>query len=66
MTATDHLDLTRAAWRKSTHSNNGGACIEVAATGPDLLAVRDSTDPGGPVLAFSPDQWKTFTSAVKG
>ena len=30
MTA-DNLDLSRAAWRKSTHSNNGGSCVEVAA-----------------------------------
>jgi Domain of unknown function (DUF397) len=30
MTA-DDLDLSRAEWRTSTHSNNGGQCIEVAA-----------------------------------
>jgi hypothetical protein len=30
MTA-DDLDLSRAAWRTSTYSNNGGACVEVAA-----------------------------------
>jgi len=35
--------------------------VEVA----DSLAVRDSKDPGGPVLAFGPDQWRAFTVAVK-
>ena len=34
MTAMD-LDLSRATWRKSTYSNNGGACIEVAGGMPE-------------------------------
>ena len=39
-------DLT---WRKSTYSGTaeGGACVELAARG----AVRDSKNPGGPVLS---------------
>src|SRR5258708_7820207 len=31
MAATDDQDLSRAAWRKSSYSNNGGSCVEVAA-----------------------------------
>jgi Domain of unknown function (DUF397) len=27
--------------------------------------VRDSKDPGGPVLAFTPDVWRAFTAAIK-
>ncbi len=65
MTATDDLDLSRAAWRKSTYSNNGGACLEIASCGPHVVAVRDSKDPDGPKLAFTPDQWTAFTSTVK-
>ena len=30
MAATDDLDLSRAAWRKSTYSGNGGNCVEIA------------------------------------
>lgn len=66
MTAMDDLDLSRAAWRKSTYSNNGGACVEVARGVPDVVAVRDSKDPDGPKLAFAPAEWKAFTSTVKG
>jgi Domain of unknown function (DUF397) len=65
MTA-DDLDLSRAAWRKSTHSNNGGSCVEVASCAQRVIAVRDSTDPDGPALAFTPGQWAAFTSTVKG
>ena len=58
-------DLSRAAWRKSTYSNNGGNCIEIAAR-PGAVAVRDSADPAGPALAFTPHQWTAFTSTLKG
>ena len=64
MTATD-LDLSRAAWRKSTYSNNGGNCVETA-TALGMVAVRDSADPDGPTLAFTIQKWKAFTSTVKG
>jgi hypothetical protein len=63
------VDLTDAAWRTSSHS--GGQCVEVAAiTGNQtglarLCAIRDSKDPGGTVLAFSPGQWHTFTAAAQ-
>jgi hypothetical protein len=34
-------------WRKSTRSGSGNACVEIR---DDLHAVRDSKNPGGPVL----------------
>jgi hypothetical protein len=60
------MDLTRAEWRKSSYSGNGGAtCVEVARNLPAVVAVRDSTDPDGPALVFAPDAWKTFTGRIK-
>ena len=60
------MDMTRAKWRKSSHSNgNGGACVEVARNLPGVVAVRDSKDPRGPVLIFEPEQWAAFTGGVK-
>ncbi|WP_243723476.1 DUF397 domain-containing protein [Actinomadura sp. 7K507] len=45
-------DGKRATWRKSSHSTQeGGQCIELAALGA-AIAVRDSTDPTGPILDF--------------
>ncbi|MFY1699924.1 DUF397 domain-containing protein [Solwaraspora sp. WMMA2101] len=56
--------LTGANWRKSTRSGNSGNCVEVATNLPNLVAVRDSKDTTGPVLAFAPAQWATFTTAL--
>jgi hypothetical protein len=59
-------DLSGAIWRKSAYSNNGGACVEVARNLPGAVAVRDSKDPGGPALIFTPADWEAFTAGVKG
>jgi len=53
-------------WRKSSYSGtNGGNCVEVAAALPDAIAVRDSKDPDGPRLIFTPQAWATFTTALR-
>jgi hypothetical protein len=59
------LDLTSARWRKSTRSSGSGNCVEIAEIG-DAVAVRDSKNPGGPVLIFAPDEWRAFVGGVKG
>ncbi len=38
-------DLSRAAWRTSSYSNNGGECIEVASAGA-LVCVCDTKNRG--------------------
>jgi len=59
------IDLSRAIWRKSTRSNNGGACVEVATNLPGIVAVRDSKDPDGPKLVVSPSAWRAFVRSLK-
>jgi hypothetical protein len=59
------MDVTSAAWRKSSYSgDNGGNCVEVGAAGP-AVAVRDSKDTEGPRLAFAADAWTAFADHLK-
>jgi Domain of unknown function (DUF397) len=53
-------------WSKSSYSGgNGGNCVEVAVALPAAIAVRDSKDPGGPRLVFTPAAWAAFTAAIR-
>ena len=59
------MDITSAAWRKSSYSGGAsGNCVEVAAAAR-TVAVRDSRDPKGPVLAFGSKDWQRFADQVK-
>lgn len=52
-------------WHKSSRSSSDGACVEVARHVPAAVVVRDSKDAGGPVLAFSAEDWQAFTTRIK-
>jgi hypothetical protein len=58
------MDLSCAQWRTSSRSGGNGACVEIADTG-HFVAVRDSKDRSGPVLIFTPGEWRSFASGVK-
>ncbi|MEU7654595.1 DUF397 domain-containing protein [Micromonospora taraxaci] len=59
------MELNGARWRKSTRSSgNGGACVEVADNLPDVVGVRDSKDPAGPALTFTPTAWRAFVTEL--
>jgi hypothetical protein len=57
------VDLSGAAWQKSTRSGSNG-CVEIAFVGGQV-AMRDSKNRNGSVLLFTPVEWETFTSAVR-
>jgi hypothetical protein len=64
------MDLSNANWRKSSFSgDNGGNCVEVAKINgsghASLIALRDSKDPDGPKLLFTPHEWDAFLSGAK-
>ncbi|GAA3508194.1 hypothetical protein FHR32_000912 [Streptosporangium album] len=64
-------------WHKSSLSGNGQNCVEIALAdtphpgadpAPDadrLFLVRDSKDPDGPVLSFTPAEWDAFLTTIK-
>jgi hypothetical protein len=39
-------------------------CLRECAILPGHVAVRDSKDPDGPVLVFTPAQWSAFVATV--
>jgi Domain of unknown function (DUF397) len=54
------------SWRKSSYSLANGDCVEVASPLPQSIAVRDSKDPQGPALRFTPNAWTAFVTTVTG
>ncbi|MDA0637301.1 DUF397 domain-containing protein [Nonomuraea sp. MCN248] len=60
------LDLRAATWIKSSYSgSNGGNCVEVAELSSGYRGVRDSKNPTGPTLVFTPGEWDAFINGVK-
>jgi len=55
----------RGAWRKSTFSGGATNCVEVADHLAAAVAVRDSKNPEGSALTFTPAAWDAFTGALK-
>ncbi|MGW4381193.1 DUF397 domain-containing protein [Kitasatospora sp. NPDC004531] len=58
-------DTNQPRWVKSSHSNNGGECVELDMA--NYGTVRDSKDPNGPQLHLSPEALTAFlTAAAEG
>ncbi|MFI0795353.1 DUF397 domain-containing protein [Micromonospora rubida] len=56
--------MSMIMWKKSTRSNGGGNCVEVAMP-PQAVMVRDSKDPHGPKLSFTARRWAEFVRGLK-
>jgi hypothetical protein len=53
-----------SAWMKSSLSAYNGNCVEVAGLNDDRIRVRDSKNPRGAVLNFTPAEWDAFIGGV--
>jgi hypothetical protein len=53
-------------WYKSTFSGDqGGSCVEVAHLPDGSTVVRDSKNPAGAILTFTPAEWTAFVAGAK-
>lgn len=59
------MDIADAKWFKSTRSGANGNCVEVAFLTEGEVAVRDSENPDGAALRFTPAEWDAFIGGAK-
>jgi uncharacterized protein DUF397 len=52
------------AWLKAQASTHNGACVEIAETA-GRIAMRDSKDPDGPILVYTPAEFEAFLGGVR-
>ncbi|NKY60714.1 DUF397 domain-containing protein [Nocardia flavorosea] len=58
-------DLSGAQWFKSSRSSGSKECVEAAHLGEGKVGVRDSKNPTGPALMFTPGEWDAFLAGAK-
>ena len=56
--------MTGPTWVKSSLSFANGNCVEVSDLPGGTVGVRNSRDREGPVLRFTPDEWRAFIGGV--
>lgn len=57
-------DRNQLAWRKSRRSGYQGNCVELATT-EGAVAMRNSREPHGAILAFPAAEMAAFLGAIK-
>ena len=63
-----HRSIPADGWLTSSYSQDGGGSVSGAPShipAAGEVPVRDSKDPHGPTLTFSPTAWTAFLTAVK-
>ncbi|MEU1984801.1 DUF397 domain-containing protein [Nocardia sp. NPDC019395] len=60
-----NIDLSTARWFKSSRSGGGKECVEAAFLDGGMVGIRDSKNPTGPALVFTPSEWDAFTAALQ-
>jgi hypothetical protein len=61
----DDREMTAPIWVKSSLSFANGNCVEVTGLSGGTVGVRNSRDPRGAVLRFTPDEWRAFIGGVR-
>jgi Domain of unknown function (DUF397) len=56
--------MHQVQWVKSSYSFANGNCVEIATLADGMVGIRNSKDPDGPVLRFTPGEWNAFLSGT--
>jgi hypothetical protein len=56
--------MQQIRWIKSSLSFSNGNCVQVATLPDGMIGIRNSKHPDGPVLRFTPDEWKAFLAGA--
>jgi hypothetical protein len=56
--------MSGTPWIKAQASGATGQCVELRRTG-ESIEVRDSKNPTGPVLRFTPGEWAAWLDGAK-
>ena len=58
------VERASLAWLKAQASTHNGACVEIAST-RGRIAIRDSKDPDGPILVYTPAEFTAFLEGAR-
>ncbi|MBF6457144.1 DUF397 domain-containing protein [Nocardia cyriacigeorgica] len=59
------IDHPVVRWFKSSHSSSSQDCVEIAHFDGGQVGVRDSKNPTGPALTFTPAAWDRFLASTR-
>lgn len=65
MQDSSHSPVRQPEWIKSSLSFANGNCVQAADLGGGEIGVRNSREPNGAVLRFTPDEWHAFIGGVQ-
>lgn len=57
--------MTAVNWRKSSYSNGGTNCVELAALPDGTIGMRNSRDPDGTVHTYGRDAIRALIAGIK-
>jgi hypothetical protein len=64
--ASGGANCVEVAWHKASASGVGqGQCVETGLGACGMIHVRDSKNPNGPVLNFTPAEWAAFLDGAR-
>ncbi|MGY1452826.1 DUF397 domain-containing protein [Streptomyces sp. SS8] len=58
-------DLGTEGWHRPWSGGNGGNCLEARRLPDGRVAIRQSTDPDGPALIYTPGEIGAFVQGAK-